>query len=289
MEPKPQFGLDPELGYRPLPGKYQVIFFRRARDSSKWERLPINVTIKNDGTRSTGECEPSSSTNVYIFGDSWVYGLGVNDEQTFAFLLQLARKDMCVKLFAVDGYGMTQSFIQFHTLVDRIKPSDIVILGYADYFDVRSVAAPSRLRDERDWNKANGLVQESFMLPKADFDDQGAIRISYVQQRCDDNGGYCDQNDPSKDEMTRITATLINQIARTSSAPVYLLHFDGSKKNPVFGLLSDSVRRISALKEDFDYVLKDDILGFDRHPGPYWHYAMSRKLIKTFPLLNRGD
>jgi hypothetical protein len=31
----------------------------------------------------------------------------------------------------------------------------------------------------------------------------------------------------------------------------------------VFGLLSDSVRGISALEEDFDYVIKDDILGFN--------------------------
>jgi hypothetical protein len=51
--------------------------------------------------------------------------------------------------------------------------------------------------------------------------------------------------------MSRITAALINGIAETSSAPVYLLHFDGSKKNPIFGRLSDTVRRISALEEDF--------------------------------------
>jgi hypothetical protein len=280
-EPKPRSGSDPELGYRLLPGKYQDIFSRRSRDSSEWERLPINVTIRNDGTRWTGECEPSSNTVVYIFGDSWVFGTGVNDEQTFAFLLQLARKDMCVKLFAVDGYGMTQSFIQFHKLVDRIKPNDIVILGYADYFDVRNVAAPSRLRLERDWHESHGLAEDSIMLPKADLDDLGAIHISYVQRRCDENGGYCDRNDPARDEMSRITTALINGIAETSSAPVYLLHFDGSKKNPIFGRLSDTVRRISALEEDFGYVLRDDVLGFDPHPGPYWHYAISRKLIEA--------
>jgi hypothetical protein len=81
--------------------------------------------------------------------------------------------------------------------------------------------------------------------------------------------------------MSRITAALINGIAETSSAPVYLLHFDGSKKNPIFGRLSDTVRRISALEEDFGYVSRDDVLGFDPHPGPYWHYAISRKLIEA--------
>src|SRR5262249_50798654 len=131
-EPNPKFEPDPELGYKHLPGRYRVIFSRRARNSSEWERLFVNETIKHDGTRWTGECEQSSSANVYIFGDSFAYGSGVNDEQTFAFLLQQARKGLCVKLFAVGGYGMTQSFIQFHKLLDQIKPNDIVILGYAD-------------------------------------------------------------------------------------------------------------------------------------------------------------
>jgi hypothetical protein len=189
---------------------------------------------------------------------------------------------MCVKLFAVEGYGLTQSFIQFHKLRDQIKPNDIVVLGYEDRLNVRAVVAPSRLRAVRDWSNFRGLAVDRAMLPKADLDGQGAIHISYVQQRCDENEGYCDQTDPPKDEMSRITAALINKIAETSSAPVYLLHFEGDKQNPIFRLLSSSVSKISALKEDFDYLVGDDIMGFDPHPGPYWHYAISRKLIDEF-------
>ena len=122
------------------------------------------------------------------------------------------------------------------------------------------------------------------MLPKADLDGQGAIRISYVQQRCDENEGYCDRDDPTEETMSGITAALINGIAETSNAPVYPLHFQGNKKNPVFGLLSGSVRRISALEEDFDYVSMDSVLNFDSHPRPYWHHAINRKLIETFAL-----
>src|SRR5262249_7996114 len=177
---------------------------------------------------------------------------------------------------------MTHSFIQFHKLLDQIKPNDIVILGYADALDTRTVVAPSRLREVRDWAKSHGQAQERVMLPKAALDGEGAIQISYVQQHCDENDGYCDQRDPREDEMRRVTAELINEIAKTSSVPVYLLHYGGTKKNPVLGLLSGSVRRISALGEDFDYVSMDSVMGFDPHPGPYWHYAISRKLIETF-------
>jgi len=39
------------------------------------------------------------------------------------------------------------------------------------------------------------------MLPKAVLDERGVIHITPVQQSCDENDGYCDQTDPSKDEM----------------------------------------------------------------------------------------
>jgi hypothetical protein len=281
IEPSPSLKADAELGWKPLPGAYRLTLSRREYGSSEWERLRVNVTQKSDGTRWTGECEPNSGATVYIFGDSWTVGHGVNDEQTFAFLLQQARKDLCVKLFAVDGYGMTQSFILFNKLRNQIKPNDIIILGYADFFDVRTVMAPSRLRETEIWFKNYERLPDSLMLPKAAVDPQGGIRISYIQQRCDENGGYCNRSDPTQAEMTHITAALINQIAEVSNAPVYLLHFYGEKDNPIFGLLSGSVRRISASEEDFDYTIRGNILDFGSHPGPYWHYAISRKLIEV--------
>lgn len=82
--------------------------------------------------------------------------------------------------------------------------------------------------------------------------------------------------------MTRVSAALINGIADHTPASVLLLHFDGDPKNPVLGMLSSRVTRLSALPKDFDAVIRDDILGFDSHPGPFWHYAISRKLIQHF-------
>src|SRR5262249_11708338 len=154
-EPRPAQEADAELGYKPLPGRYRVTFSHRAHGgakweraqagSNKWERVRTIETRNSDRTRWTGECPPNSP-NVYIFGGSWVYGFGVNDEQTFAFLLQQARKDICVRLFAARNYGMTQVFIQFQRLCNQIRPNDIVILGYEDTLDVRTVVAPSLLR-----------------------------------------------------------------------------------------------------------------------------------------------
>ena len=103
------------------------------------------MTINPDGSRFVGAPRPGKPT-VYIFGDSWVFGTGVPDELTFAGRLYEALPDWNVRLLALGGYSLTQAWLTFERLKE-IGPDDIVILGYADYFDVRHVVAPSRLRE----------------------------------------------------------------------------------------------------------------------------------------------
>jgi hypothetical protein len=119
-------------------------------------------------------------------------------------------------------------------------------------------------------------------MPKVSVANDGKIDISYIQQDCVQNKSYCDSEDPSSAEMTRTTAALINHIANNTRARVYLLHLDGDPNNPLFEL-TEKVTLISALAKDFDYFLRDEIEEFDSHPGPYWHYAISRKLLQVLP------
>ena len=86
--------------------------------------------------------------------------------------------------------------------------------------------------------------------------------------------------------MAKVTAALVNYIARNTEARVIFLHFDGidgDPNNPVLKLLDSRIERVSALQSDFDYVIRDNA-GIDySHPGPYWHYVISRKLIAVLP------
>jgi hypothetical protein len=68
-EPNPQFEPDPELGYTPLPGKYRIIFSRRASKNSEWKRLFVNATIKQDGTRGPASATfPAALMCIYSAG-----------------------------------------------------------------------------------------------------------------------------------------------------------------------------------------------------------------------------
>jgi hypothetical protein len=167
-------------------------------------------------------------------------------------------------------------------LQSNIRPDDLVIIGYADFYDVRNVAAPSGLRALETWLKikvAEEKNREVGKIPKAEIRNDGRLTVSLVEQDCHMVVDYCKKTDPSQFYMMMVSVRLINEIARETKAKVYLLHFDGLKTNAIFQNLDHNVTTISALQEDFGYFINDTVEYFDTHPGPYWHYAISRKLL----------
>lgn len=279
--PSPFFRADARLGYSAAPGVYTHFYARRNGASGAWEYFRNEVTINPDGSRFVGATRPGKPT-VFIFGDSWVFGNGVPDELTFAARLYEALPDWNVRLLALGGWSLTQAWLNFERLKE-IGPDDIVILGYADYFDVRHVVAPSRLLEIERWLKRINQPIPPFKLPKATLAPGGGVAIGSIDQRCAMLGDYCRRPDPSAQEMSDVTAALINQIAARSPAPVYLLHFAGSPDNPVRRKLGPNVEVIGAVPGEFDSVVQDDIIGFDGHPGPFWHHAISRRLLSAIP------
>jgi hypothetical protein len=276
---------DPVFGYSAIPGEYIHVFKRKLLPVDRWKTLPVKVTINSDQSRwtvtpgSDQSLSQSQKPTIYIFGDSYVFGLGVNDEQTFAYLLQMARPNYNVKLFALGGYGLVQSYLRIQQLKSEIKDRDIVIIGYADYYDVRNVAAPSHLRAFELWREArNGQKVEKFArTPKASIGSDNRLSIALVEQDCQVVPDYCNSDDPPLSDMRAVSIRLIREIAKATKAKTYLLHFDGRKDNPV--VQNCGIEVISALQEDFGYFIRDTVEDFDGHPGPYWHYAIARKLI----------
>jgi len=97
-----------------------------------------NYTI-SDGKRLTvnNGCNDSRRT-INLFGDSFTFGIGVNDYETIASLLskELAGK-YCVNNYGISGYGPDQ----YKLLYDMKDVSDIsvfIILTGNDYIDINS-------------------------------------------------------------------------------------------------------------------------------------------------------
>src|SRR5262249_16460631 len=142
--PSPFLKRDPIFGWSAIPGNFTHIFKRKLTDD-RWETLSVKATINSDQSRWTGMPAQLQKPTIYVLGDSFVFGWGVNDEQTFSYQLQMARPRYNVKLFALGGYDLVQSYLRIQQLKSEISDRDIVIIGYADFYDRRNVAAPSRL------------------------------------------------------------------------------------------------------------------------------------------------
>ncbi len=290
VEPSPFFADDARFGYIANPGRYLQEYMRREPGHSEWKHFKVQATINEDGTRWTG-ANPGGARNVYVFGDSFVFGQGVNDEQTFAYLVQQAFPQWTVHLYALAGYSLTQAYLRMQLIKERIRKDDIVVLGYASFYDPRHVADPGRLRRIHDYKKKYSLPKSGpdRTHPRVLLSKDGSLVVDYVREDCDFNDGYCDRDGYTESEQKKVTAALIDRIADAVSAPVILLYFEGAKDNPVLTSISKNIEIVSALESDFDYEIRDRVETFDSHPGPYWHYAMFRRLAGVLKKYNRTD
>ena len=114
--PEPFFVPDRLLGYSAPPGRYIHTYLRRQLPDGDWQAFKTKVTINSDGSRWTGNIPDAQRPVIYVFGDSHVFGSGVNDEQTFSYHLQQAIPEKKVKLFALGGYGLNQAYLRFNDL-----------------------------------------------------------------------------------------------------------------------------------------------------------------------------
>jgi hypothetical protein len=280
--PQDFFSEDPEQGYRARPGRY---IFRYSRlHGGVPEHLDSVVTIKGDGTRFTGNAPAAPARRIYVLGDSFVFGDGVNDEQTFSFLLQSALPRDAVHLHALSGYSWANALVTMDRIKNQIQPGDIVVLGYAWYYKERHVEAPARLRAIRDWMATS--FPETELSPKdrlvrARLDGANQLVLDTIPMHCKFNPDYCTGAEPTADYTDRVSKALLRSIAAKSGARIYLVHFFGPKNDPVLADLPGNVEFVPATPEDFSYVMRDDIMGFDDHGGPYWHYALYSRIHQS--------
>ncbi len=278
--PSPFLVPDSLHGYRMRPGAFQLTYQKRSFDTI--QRFHFYVRVFEDGNRYVGVPPYPTNRNVFVFGDSFVFGEGVNDEQTFTYLLQSRFPNTRFHLYAYSGYSLSNSYLDFQRLSSRIGPNDIVILGYASYFDIRQVSAPSELKS---WGKPRTSKYHPREYSRVRVKLLGdSLLFDKVPIFCADAGGYCDEPDPPKSYMRDVTVRLINSISRSTKAQVFLLNFYDPLHREILEKLDTGIRVINASQDTYDYKMRDDINGFDSHPGPFWHHAIYRRVADT--LLN---
>jgi hypothetical protein len=81
------------------------------------------------GFRGAAEhAESAAAPRILAIGDSFTYGLGVRDEETFAAHLGRTMKVEVINA-GVNAYGVDQALLMWEHIGRRFKP-DVVVLGY---------------------------------------------------------------------------------------------------------------------------------------------------------------
>lgn len=102
----------------------------------------VRYRISRDGFRFSGQASSarqahsapqaneSEMERIAIVGDSFTFGLGVNDDETFANQLQLLRKERrCeVRNLGVPGYSTDQEVLQLEEQLPRIEPQQVILV-----------------------------------------------------------------------------------------------------------------------------------------------------------------
>ena len=113
----------------------------------------------NLGARSRHDLQPAPPEGVQrvlVFGDSYAQGSRLRQEQTWTATLDELSNTTQIVNFGVDGYGMTQSFLRYRDLRDRLD-YDAVLLMFVPSADL-----------VRDVNVHRSLLgwQASIVLPR---------------------------------------------------------------------------------------------------------------------------
>jgi len=112
---------DEWLGWKPLPGGTATV--KRAGE------YDAAYAVDAQGFRKTPEAV-SPELSIYLFGDSFTFGNGVNDDETFPSRMAAALKGRVrVCNAGVPGYGITQMYARLVQLQTNLQPGDIVVFA----------------------------------------------------------------------------------------------------------------------------------------------------------------
>lgn len=124
------FERDELLGYRNTSGQYKII---------QNGLLEFTATNNSDGHRITSTKPNDSLPACWIFGCSFTYGWGVNDEESFPFQLQQRIPENQIINFGIPGQGIYQNLLALERELPKGRSPRTIVLAYADFHDERNV------------------------------------------------------------------------------------------------------------------------------------------------------
>lgn len=281
---------DSILGLRLNPGVYSLTL-----DST----IHFLVTHSESGTRKV-VAPHDNSKKVAVFGCSFTYGYGVNDDKVFTNVLQKMHPEVCFTNYAVPGYGTIQSLLQLEKL-DKDAPPDYAILVYSAVHPERNALANSYRRALKigfsNSNNAVDAIMKNAKIPFRGITSKktlyspwnelyshwmGRDRFAIVHALQSTMEKEIEVND-----QIRITSELLIEfilLCENSSIVPIIVNLDDREFMDKYVLKADKI----VIDIDFDFTNPEITnLPYDSHPNSIGHEKIANKISKEIQeLLN---
>ncbi len=119
------------LGWEPKEGVYDFPPYSESENYTK-------LTILKDGSRYSGKSATNVKGDIIVVGGSFSQGWGINDEETFSYLLQKKFPNFKVKNYSTNGYSSFQSLLMLEEIFKKNKNVKLVIYSYIFHHETRN-------------------------------------------------------------------------------------------------------------------------------------------------------
>ncbi len=159
------------LGWRLIPGEHTFLpITSQARETQ--------ALVLQDGSRATYAPHHSRRLppqgNILFVGDSFTFGDGLNDHETYPWLVQENLPEYSVHNFGVPGYGTCQIYKSLKLLLESgAYDNATIIYGMSAFHESRNV--PTMLVA---WQFAAKSSKKSYQTPSCFLDSLNQVQIS---------------------------------------------------------------------------------------------------------------
>ena len=274
----------PILGYANLPGRFKVTY---GRNSRSFDATHLDNTLRITHPLDTYKPE-SAKREIWVFGCSFGYGWSVDDEDTYAWLLQEALPDYEVVNFSRVGYGTIHALAQLQEALKERKRPLLAVVAYGSFHDGRNIFSRNRRKILVTYNKLGPLVQ-----PFARLDRKGRLRLymadvvykewplmrhSAFMHYLETRYNKIEEGLHKSHEVSKAIIKEISQLCLKNEIPFAVAGFWNDS------LTSDMLeycKKERIKTTDISIVLDDKTKNYpyDDHPSPLGHKKYAEKLI----------
>ncbi len=240
-----EYQADPETGWINRTGAW---------DMAAADRSPFRYTNWTQGRRATSNNPPApddARPSMIFVGDSYTYGYGLGDADTFTWRLQQNHPELQVSNYGTPDYGTYQSYIAMGRALDGVRAGASVYYLFNGFHESRNVADPS-------WIRVRHYPGNGVFFPYAVLND-GALegrrtngdaiwRLSYVLRTVAMAEEYYEMAEAwtrvhDKRAVTQAILIRMEHLAQLSGAKFTVLLFDlDPKDRPVYRAFLSSHR-----------------------------------------------